>query len=259
MATEKPNFQIRYLEGFKILFQDPNWVNNLLIGSVYLIIPIVGPMVLMGWYCEVVQRLVKRNPHPLPKLDFGDFGYFLGRGVVVFVISLIITIPMVVIVWIIIFIGALLVAVLVGSLNAAHHSSDPFLIIFAVLGFFAIFVAILFPFTVFVNAAMTRAYLTEDFGKALNFGKIFGYAKATWKKVMLAYLIYLPITFGIMIVGALALYLGMYPAMMIINLAWVYLAWQIYESYGAEGGETIEMPANPKPIPSEQKQAAVPT
>jgi hypothetical protein len=55
-----------------------------------------------------------------------------------------------------------------------------------------------------------------------------------------------------MVAGAIVLYIGMYPAMVIINLAWVYLAWEIYERYLSEGGETIEINPTPKPIPSEQ-------
>lgn len=251
--TKPTTFKIDYLGGFKLLFQDRNTLNNILIASLYVLIPIIGSIILMGWYCEIVQRLCRRDPQPVPKQDFADFTHYLGRGIAPFVASLIITLPFTFLLIFIIFIGAFGI-----SLAASQHVPGPFLLFSGLGGGAFVFVFIMLPMVVLANAVLTRAYLTEDLGKSLDFKKICDYSKRTWKPLLLAYLVYVPISFGIIILGMIALYIGMYPAIVIINTAWVYMAWQIYEQYLSEGGEPIPL----KPLvtlPSEYRPAPQPT
>ena len=244
--AKPPVPELQYLAGFKFLFNDANWGNNLLIGSVFNIIPVVGPIIVLGWFCEIMQRLTKGAPQPIPKLDFSDFVYYLQRGLIPFVVMLIIILPMTIIIGVVV----VILVVLTGALASQSHSPET-LVPVLVLWVLFLFALIFIPMAVLSNAVLTRAYLTEDFGAALQLGKIIAYAKATWKNVLKAYFVYLPLTFGITLVGMMALYFGMFPAMLICNLAWVYLAWQIYEINLAEGGEAIPVKANPAPIPSE--------
>lgn len=245
--------QIEYLEGFRFLFRDANWGNNLLIGSVHILIPIVGPIVLMGWYCEIYHRLVKRNPQPIPRLDFGDFVYYLGRGINPFVVSLIITLPLVLVMMIVMF------AFIFGiTLIASQNSSGPLIGLTALLGIMGLFFFVALPLVVLSNAALTRAYLMEDIGKALSLKKITSYAQQTWKTVVIAYVVYIPLIFLTLFAGMLALWLGIYPAAFIVNLAWIYLSWQIYENYLSLGGEPVEVKTNIPPVPSEQRLQTAP-
>jgi uncharacterized protein DUF4013 len=248
MATQSTSTRkIEYLEGFRILFKDPNWGINLLIGSVYMLIPILGPIVMMGWQMELFQRLCRRHPHPIPKQDFGDLPYYLGRGVIPFVVSLIICIPLVFVMVALIF--SFIFGI--GLLASQRVMTGPFIFLGFLGGGVTLFFLVMVPTITLANAALTRAYLTEDIGKAFELKKIFAYAQVTWKKILLAYLIYLPLTVVLMIAGMIALYVGMYPAMVIMNVAWLYIAWQIYENYLAEGGEAIEINPTAKPVPSE--------
>jgi hypothetical protein len=57
-------------------------------------VPVVGPIALSGWMCEVHQRRVRRHPTPVPKIDFGDFGEYIKRGLHVFLVQLVITMPL---------------------------------------------------------------------------------------------------------------------------------------------------------------------
>ena len=84
---------VSVLRAIKAVFQSPNWKTNILLGLVLLLIPIVGPIALGGWMCESHQRWVRRHPDPFPKIDFGDFGDYIKRGLAPFLTGLIIGIP----------------------------------------------------------------------------------------------------------------------------------------------------------------------
>lgn len=242
-SSGSPIPSLEYLKGFKFLFLDQNWVNNLLIGAIMVLIPIVGPIVVMGWQCEIFQRLHKKHSQPIPKLDFNDFGHYLGRGIVPFVVGLLVTIPLAIALAIIVVVAGVLIAV-AGGKGAPVSTLIPL----GVIGAGAVFLFVMIPTYVIANAGMTRAFLTEDFGKSLDLNRIWAYAKWTWPTVFKAALVYLPITMGIMFAGTILLYVGIFPATVIINIAWIYLAWQIYEIYLAQGGESIPIKEGGEPI-----------
>lgn len=238
--------KLELMQGFRFLFQYPNAGMNLLFASLLNLIPFVGPIVLMGWQMKIFQRLVQKNPLPIPRFDFSDFVFYLGKGVIPFVVVLIVLIPFTFVLTFLI--GMMAIAF---SLVAQQGMPGEFIAILAVLGSLVVFFLGFLPLSVFATAAMTRAYLSENFSQSFEIGKIFNYAKATWRTVLWAYVIYLPISFALMIAGMLALYVGLYPAMVIMNLAWLHIMWQIYENYLAQGGEPIPLPEKLEPIPSE--------
>lgn len=246
---------IDYFAGFRFLFQDSNWGMNLLMGALFTLIPIVGPIVLLGWYCEVFQRLVQKNPNPRPKIDFNDFVHYLGRGIGPFVVALIITLPIVLIMMVLMFAFIFGSALLFGQ---QHNVDNPVLPFMMVGTGFVVFFLFMLPMVTLSNAGLTRAYLMEDIGGALDLRRIYTYAKATWKNVLLAYLVYFPVSLLAAVVGMLALYVGIFAVSFILNLAWVYMAWQIYEVYLAEGGEAIPIKTPRALLPSETPRAPAP-
>lgn len=246
-----------FFGAFKFLFQDANALNNILIGAVMNLIPIIGPIVLMGWHCEIIQRLVKKHAKPIPKLDFGDFLYFLGRGVAPFVVTLIATLPMTLVIMVLMFAGMFGAAVL-GSALRLDEPGKEFLVFGGIaIGFLIFFLLILF-FNIVVSAALVRAELTEDIGKSLDFGKIWGFARATWKDFLVAYLVFIPIAMIVMFAGMLVVFVGIYAAIILINVAYVNLRWQVYMRYLARGGEEIPIQTKSGPLPSETPRPAPP-
>jgi hypothetical protein len=89
-GAQGPDARPSVLEALRFPFQGPDWTHNLLLGSVFALIPLVGVLALQGWMCEVIQRLERSHPQPVPKLDFKDFGHYLGRGVAPFVVGLVV-------------------------------------------------------------------------------------------------------------------------------------------------------------------------
>lgn len=232
------------LGAVRFVFEGPDWKNNMLLGSVLMLIPIAGPICFCGWMAEAHQRLVRRHPQPLPKFDFSDFGHYLSRGVMVFLVNLVMTLPFLMVFY------ALLIGVVFGAIAIGAATDEPLAAV-AVGG-----VAGLFTFLIMIavssvmNAAMTRAELTEDFGKSLNFGPMLGYARSTFARFFVKQLVFGLIGAGIILLGALACYIGMYPALFVLQAASMHLRWQLYDDHVGRGGEPIELKP-PQWLPSE--------
>jgi len=234
------------LRAVKAVFEDPNWKNNVLIGLVFMIIPIVGPIALSGWMCEVQQRLVRRHPNPIPKIDFGDFGDFIKRGLPVFLAQLIISIPVMMLAYL--FMGGAALA----AVGAGAATDEPLVAIAVGIVTGIIALVILLALGVLVNAVHTRAELTEDLGQALSFGAVLSYAKATAGQVIVKNFTFMFVAFGIVLLGVLACYIGLYPAIAVLQIAAMHLRNQIYLDHLARGGEPIVL-KEPQVLQSEAR------
>src|SRR6516225_3384550 len=58
---------MRYLQSYSFLFGSRNWVNNLLLASLCVLIPVIGPIILIGYLFEVIDVLLGRRPWPSDK------------------------------------------------------------------------------------------------------------------------------------------------------------------------------------------------
>ena len=109
-------------------------------------------------------------------------------------------------------------------------------------------------FAVVLNAAFTRAELTESFGDALSPGALVHYSRTTWHKVIVKSIAFAFVGFGIVLCGMALFCVGLYPAMVILQIAGVHLRWQIYRYHVGRDGEPISV-KEPQAIPSETARA----
>lgn len=249
---------LQFVAAFRFLFDQPNALLNILLAAVMQIIPIVGPIVLMGWYCEIIQRLIKRHPMPIPKLDFGDFGYWLGRGIVPFLVIFLLTIPLTMVVMVFFFLGMFGTGMVAATMHRSGGEPSPFLIFGGIAGMFLLFIAIMLPINVLLMSALLRAELTEDFGKTLEFGKIWEFARRTWKDFILVYIVLTPVFMVMIFAGMLFLVIGMYFVIVMLNFTYLHMRWQIYERYLRNGGEPIPLQTKSGPVPSETPRVLPP-
>jgi hypothetical protein len=224
-----------FIKPFRYLFDNPNAGMNLLFACLAMLIPIVGSIVQMGWYGRIVRALARQETPEIPALDFNLFVEYLKEGLLPFAISFVIVLPFT---FLVIFLAIACFAMIPWFAHGGDQV-QPFLL-FTLVGVGGmVLLAFMLLICIITNAALTRAYLTADWGKAMEFGKIFSYARATWRSVVTAWVVYLPVSILLMVVGMLAFYLGIYPASVIMSLAWLHFMWQIYERYLAAGGEAI--------------------
>jgi hypothetical protein len=232
------------LDALKFLFKDENWQHNLLIGSVYVLIPIVGQLALLGWHCEIMQRLARKHARPIPKLEFSDLTHYLSRGITPFVMSLILSLPISLIVMAVMFVGMFGGGVLVAATGEPAVMIPIYIVVFLITWVVGLGIGVL------MIGAMTRAELSEEVGYSLNFGAIFSYAGKVFWKALLANFVYGLLMGPIVMLGYAMCFVGLYPAMVIVGVGSIGLRSQIYQVYLARGGEPIQLKA-PVALPSE--------
>lgn len=151
---------MNFTKAFTYIFDDPRWLEKLVIPLLVTLIPVIGWMVAAGYLLCVTRNVAEHQVEPLPELEFGAD---LGRGFKVFVANLLYGLPIVVV-------STLLFLPLGLSENSG--STNFFAIALAILGgllilLYALFMVIIMPV---VNANLA---IKGGLGAAFDFKEIF--------------------------------------------------------------------------------------
>src|SRR5690606_29145273 len=131
-----PPEKIEVMRAVKFLISDPvDGKTNWLYATLVQLIPVVGPITMLGWQAEITQRLARRHPKPIPKFDFGDFTHYLTRGLIPFLAQLITVLPIIFIWYIFLFVASILVGIIGGAIGSPEIS----MILLLMVSFFAYF------------------------------------------------------------------------------------------------------------------------
>ena len=79
---------------FSYVFEDEDWVKKLAIASV-LCLTVIGIIPVLGWGLEVIRRVIKEEPEPLP--DWSEFGQYFVKGLLIVLVGFIYSLPIIVI------------------------------------------------------------------------------------------------------------------------------------------------------------------
>lgn len=255
---------MRYWQSYRFVFNNPNWITNLALVAVCSIIPVIGPIVLIGYCFEVIDELLRRRQRErggaspafadlkgeeimdalpaeddhvngwYPDFNFNRFTEYLTRGIWPFLVKLVIG-------FVIGMVGSvvLMMAMMIAGFAAGAAQSPRLL--FVLYGFFML--AYLFVMTVvgiLTTPLYLRAGLSCDFASAFSMAFFRDFMKRVGKEVVLAEL-FLMATGTLLGIGGLALcFVGVYPAMALMVYAQHYLDYQFYELYLQRGGVPVE-------------------
>ena len=172
---------------FKFQFQDPNWVSKMFLGALFelLSILIIGSWIVMGYQVEVIQRVMRKDPTPLPEWD--RLSEKLLRGVKLFLVSIVYYLPLA-----LIFIPFLF---LIGLSSTLHsHEVEAF----SGLTMVSAVVLIVLPYVLFVSILLPVVYLefarNERIGDALNLAAVLRFFTRNWQNVIILALIMLGVS-----------------------------------------------------------------
>ncbi len=84
---------MNYSRAFSYVFEDKNWLSKILIAGLISLIPVIGQLYLLGWMVEIVRRVKANRTDIIPATHFS---YFLTLGLKLFVVSLIYSIPVII-------------------------------------------------------------------------------------------------------------------------------------------------------------------
>jgi len=234
---------MQYLYAYNYVFENQNWIMNLLCGTVCQLIPFIGPLVFLGYQFEIVEALHRRPGRTYPDFDFNRFVDYLTRGVWPFLVALLASVVIVPLMMVLVY-GPMILIFLAGTADdAAAGIAAAIVIPLAILLGVALFVLI----GLLMTPIVLRAGLAQDFGKAFDLAFAKGFVRRVWVEMVLACL-FLMVTYPIILMGGMALcFVGVYPAAVLFMLAQIHLVYQLYELYLARGGTPIPLKEAVKP------------
>lgn len=232
---------MNYMASITDFFRSPKWVPNLLLGAVCMLIPIVGPLVLIGWVVGPLFR--SRDPvnfERFPDFDFSDFGKLLERGVWPFLGNLVAGIIVVPLMWIVLALPVGLLVASTAATNAEKNSEAMGLLALCSIGLVVVLIAAAAcMLTLIIRPLMLRAAITQDFGQAFNFRFIKDFISRTWVEQLLSIFFLVVAGIVLLIIGMFAICLGTYLVIPLLTFAQWHLERQIYDLYIARGGEPV--------------------
>ena len=254
---------MRYMQSYSFLFGNRNWTTNLLLASLCVLMPVIGPIILIGYLFEVIDVLLGRRPWPsdkksvnrpsdaiceeplvtsvsetpthagtYPDLTFDRLGEYLARGVWPFLVPLIVSLPMGFLFGMLWVFGMMLVTV------AAASESGVMAALIAVL-LFVVYLFVVVATGLVLTPLYIRAGLMSDFAGAFSMTFVRDFLSRVGKETLLAQLFLSVTSLLLMPVGILTCFIGMYPAMALVMFAHHHLDLQLYELYLERGGTPV--------------------
>jgi hypothetical protein len=225
---------MEYMRSVQFIFDRKNWLTNVLLGGVCMLVPIVGPMVFMGYLFEVIDAL-KRDPEhkDYPDFDFNRLMDYLSRGVWPFlmqlVVGLIIGVPLVLV------FGALSC---LGAIVAGSSKTPEILVVFQLLAYALLFVGIIA--SIFVTfPAQLQAGLAREFNFSGMIAFVKDFNKRVFKELLISILFLVAIAIVAEFVGLALFCVGIYFTIAAVVMAQFHLKFQLYMLYLDRGGEPI--------------------
>ncbi len=224
----QPRSSVDYLEPWGKVFENSNWFINALVVGLVNYIPIIGAIVVIGFTVTIVHEKSTGRTNSYPDFDLNKFGEYLIRGFWMFLTGLLFGLCMAPI--------AFLLAIVPMGLQASGSDT---LAIFGTLFFFVI----VFALSILANLAalplVLRAGLTCSFSEAFDFTWIKDFLSKMWLEQILGMIILSIISSFVMLVGLIALCVGIIPAIGVATIAYWNFVTQLYQVYIGRGGQPI--------------------
>ena len=76
---------------FTYVTEDTEWFKKVIIAALVMLIPVVGPITVIGWALEITRRVINGEAETLP--DWSNFGEYLSKGFQGFIINFVYLLP----------------------------------------------------------------------------------------------------------------------------------------------------------------------
>lgn len=168
-------------KAFSYVFDDEQWITSILIAGLLTLIPILGWFTLLGYMLEAARNVAMGSPRPLPKWD--NFGEKVSLGFSAFLITLVWSLPAVLVSML--FICIPLLGATGGEDAAAAAAVGTFFCVFPIVIILAL---VLQPLML---AAMARYLQTGSLGAAFQVGEIISMVRADLGGWVVLWLLYI--------------------------------------------------------------------
>jgi len=189
-------------KSFSFIFDDPAWVSKVVIAALFMLLSIfvIGIFVLLGYFIELTQRVMRREPSPLP--EWKDIGVKFVLGFKFFVVLLIYGLPV-----ILLFIPLVVTAILT-SISDTPEVLSAFVAVYTV-GYMLLTVPYILLFMLLTPIITYRFALRERIGDALDVGAILSDFKRNWQNALVVAMISVGLE-SFAGIGILAFFIGIF-------------------------------------------------
>ena len=217
-----------YLGSCTFVFENPNWLANVLYTALCLlsasVIPILGQLVVAGYQFEIITALHTRSTHTYPDFDINRLTHYLARGGWPFLAQLV-----VLVVSCVLPLALLPVALWGGGVGA--------LLALAISTLWSLATGL------FLTPVWLRAGFRGNFADGFDLGFARDFIARTWLVLLRSSLFSIAANLLLCCGGLLLCCIGAHFTMAFASLMQAHLTWQAYEIYLARGGEPIAVPA----------------
>jgi uncharacterized protein DUF4013 len=229
---------IDYRRALRYQLDDPQWGMTLLFNTLALLVPIIGPIVGLGYQSTVIEALARGGVGaPPPRFDFDRLADYLIRGLRMFVVALL-SLAVLPIAFVLVFAGNFTAAILF-SRNSPVAS---------VIGCVAVGVEVVLFVTLIVGMMallaplLVRAALATDFGAGFDVAFWRDFMARVGRDVVVSHLAHIGISLAFFVAGVLACGIGVFPAATYATLVHAHLLGQLYLLYVQRGGRAVALP-----------------
>ncbi len=227
--------KIDFAASFKDLFStEKKWMTVLGL-SVSMLIPVVGPLVAIGYLMRRFARV--RNGRPAEDFDFNNFGEYLQIGLWPFLCSIVATV---------VFLPVIFVCAIPMSLGPMLAQDNQGLAIAISIVGFVLYLVALFLLMMVTYPVMLRSGLMMDFKSGFSKSFILSFMKKVGMSLVGYLLLVSIIAVPLILIGYVALLVGAIVVAAGLQFVMLHLIFQHYDLYLERGGEVIEV--NPELI-----------
>lgn len=197
------------------------------------LIPIVGPIVLMGYLFRRFARVRVLGNEEEEDFDIDIFIDYLWAGLPSFLASLVLGLLFIPVLLVMVF---LMFAIMMGLANSGGGEAAATIAILVVcVGYFSAMLVLL----LFVYPVQLQAGLRQQFGEGLRFGFIKRFIAKEGFSLLLWLFLLLLLAVPAFVVGYCALVVGAYVVSAVFQFISVHILFQHYDRFVAKGGEVI--------------------
>lgn len=177
----KPQFD--FAKPFSYVFDDPEWLNKILIGGLFYIAGflIIGWFFIFGYVARTTRNVIAGHERPLPQWE--NLGEFFNEGLRLFGVVLAVILPLVGLAMVI-----MIPAGVLGSIDNEGAAAVSGLMSGALV---CLFVPISLAMTFFMPAMLLFAAVEQRFGAAFELSRIWPFIKQNIGNYVLAIVVYL--------------------------------------------------------------------